>query len=130
SKYPYVCTTYRVAEHEHYLTRWVPYLVEIMPDFFVELPLELAKEKNIQNGDKVKVYSARGEVVGISVVTKRIEPLIVNGKKVWQIGVPLHWGYEGLVKGPLANLLTLTVGDPNAFTPEYKTFLVNISKAI
>ena len=127
SKYPYVCTTYRVAEHEHYLTRWVPYLVEIMPDFFVELPYELAEEKGIQNGGKVKVSSARGEVVGIAVVTKRIEPLIVNGKKVWQIGVPLHWGYEGLVKGPLANLLTLTVGDPNAFTPEYKTFLVNIS---
>ena len=54
SEFPYVATTYRVTEHEHFVTMHVPYLVEAMPDFFVELPVELAEEKGITNGGKVK----------------------------------------------------------------------------
>jgi formate dehydrogenase major subunit len=135
SEFPYVATTYRVTEHEHYVTQNVPYLVEAMPDFFIELPVELAKKKGIVNGGKVKVRSKRGEVIGIAIVTKRMRPLKVGqGKVVYQVGIPLHWHYAGGngAKGErptMANLLTPYIGDANVRTPEYKGFLVDVEKA-
>ena len=138
SEFPYVATTYRVTEHEHFVTQNVPYLIEAMPDFFVELHPDLAKEKGIENGGKVKVRSKRGEVVGIAMVTKRITPLKVAGKTVYQIGIPVHWHFasgKGLEQGKIrptpemANLLTPYVGDANVRTPEFKGFLVDVEKA-
>jgi formate dehydrogenase major subunit len=135
SEFPYVATTYRVTEHEHYVTQNVPYLVESMPNFFVELPVELAKAKGVINGGKVKVRSKRGEVVGIAIVSKRIRPLRVGGKTVYQIGIPVHWHFAaGPGAGPgrppeMANILTPYVGDANVRTPEFKGFLVDIEKA-
>jgi formate dehydrogenase major subunit len=133
--FPYVATTYRVTEHEHYVTQHVPYLVEAMPDFFVELPVELAEEKGVTNGGRVKVRSKRGEVEGVAIVTKRMRPLRVGDNKVvYQVGIPVHWHYEsgtGEEKdtASMANLLTPYIGDANVRTPEYKGFLVNIEKA-
>jgi formate dehydrogenase major subunit len=132
--YPYVATTYRVTEHEHYVTQNVPYLVEAMPDFFVEIPVELAEEKGIENGGRVRVMSKRGEVEGVALVTKRMRPLRVgDGKVVYQVGIPVHWHYaggkgEGEATPMMANLLTPYIGDANVRTPEYKGFLVNIEK--
>jgi formate dehydrogenase major subunit len=133
--FPYVATTYRVTEHEHYVTQHVPYLVEAMPEFFVELPVELADEKGISNGGRVKVRSKRGEIEGVALVTKRMRPLKVGANKiVYQIGIPLHWHYESGTgehahSSAMANLLTPYIGDANVRTPEYKGFLVNIEKA-
>jgi formate dehydrogenase major subunit len=139
SEFPYVATTYRVTEHEHFVTQNVPYLVESMPDFFVELPVELAKEKGVVNGGKVRVRSKRGEVVGVAIVSKRMRPLRVAGKTVYQVGIPVHWHYaagkgagleDGHSKAPeMANLLTPYVGDANVRTPEFKGFLVDVEKA-
>ena len=134
-EFPYVATTYRVTEHEHYVTQNVPYLVEAMPDFFVELPVELAAKKGIKNGGRVKVRSKRGEVEGVAIVTKRMRPLnIGQGKVVYQVGIPLHWNYaagkDSLTRKPeMANLLTPYIGDANVRTPEYKGFLVDVQKA-
>lgn len=134
-EFPYVATTYRVTEHEHYVTQHVPYLVEAMPDFFIELPIELAKEKGITNGGKVRVRSTRGEVEGVAMVTKRMRPLKVGqGKVVYQVGIPVHWHYAGGKNGGLetttgmANMLTPYVGDANTFTPEFKGFLVDVER--
>jgi formate dehydrogenase major subunit len=128
-KFPYVATTYRLVEHEHYVTMNVPYLVEAQPDMFVEIPTELAKEKGIRNGGTVRVRSMRGVIDAVAVVTKRLAPLQVNGKTVYQIGIPLHWGYVGIKSGGMANMLTNFVGDANARTPAFKAFLVDIEKA-
>ena len=127
-QFPYVATTYRVTEHEHYVTMNVPYLVEAMPDMFVEIPVELAQEKGIVNGGRVKVRSLRGEIEAVAVVTKRMKPLQVNGKTVYQVGIPIHWGYVGIHKGGMGNTLTNFVGDANARTPAFKAFLVNVEK--
>jgi formate dehydrogenase major subunit len=133
SEFPYVATTYRVTEHEHFVTQNVPYLVESMPDFFIELPVELAEQKGVVNGGKVRVRSKRGEVVGVAIVSKRIRPLRVGGKTVYQVGIPVHWHFaagKGAGKAPeMANLLTPYVGDANVRTPEFKGFLVDIEKA-
>ena len=127
--FPYACTIYRVVEREHFVTSNVPLLVETMPDFFVELPEGLAAEKEIPNGSQVRVWSKRGEVQGTAIVTKRIKPLRVNGKVVWTVGIPVHWGFVGLTQGSMANLLTPFVGDANTRCPEFKSFLVNVERA-
>ena len=128
--FPYACTIYRVVEREHFVTSNVPLLVETMPDFFVEVPEGLAAEKGIPNGSQVRVWSKRGEVQGTAIVTKRIKPLRVNGKVVWTVGIPVHWGFVGLTQGSMANLLTPFVGDANTRCPEFKSFLVNLEQAI
>jgi formate dehydrogenase major subunit len=132
-KFPIVCTTYRLTEHFHYWTKHQTggVLNEIAPGFFVEIPEALAHEKGIANGSKVRVTSARGAIEGTAMVTKRLPALNIDGKRVWQIGFPIHWGYAAAEghRGPLANFLTASVGDPNTWTPEYKAFLVNLEKA-
>jgi formate dehydrogenase major subunit len=73
--------------------------------------------------------SKRGAMVCKAWVSKRMRPLMVDGKPVHVIGVPLHWGFTGQArKGYGANTLTPSVGDANTQTPEFKAFLVNIEK--
>ena len=131
--FPIVCTTYRLTEHFHYWTQHQHKgrLNQLQPGFFVEIPEGLAREKGIANGSQVKVISARGQIEGVAMVTRRLAPLKVDGKDVWQIGFPIHWGYAGDPShtGPLANLLTPSAMDPNTWTPEYKAFLVRLEKA-
>lgn len=134
--YPYIATSYRLTEHEHYVTQHVPLLVGLQPEPFVELSVQLAGEKGIQTGDRVRVSSARGKLEVLALVTKRLQPLTVDGKTVHQVGIPIHWGFVGIAadndpnKGAnwLANALTPFVGDANARTPEFKAFLVNVER--
>ena len=130
-KYPIVCSTYRVCEHWQggQMTRNMPWLIEMMPEPFVEISEELAAEKGIVNGEKVIVESTRGQVYLVAIVTKRFKPFQMNGKKVHQVGIPWHWGFTGLSTGDSANSLTPHVGDANTMIPEYKAFLVNVRKA-
>jgi formate dehydrogenase major subunit len=134
--FPYIATSYRLTEHEHYVTQHVPHLVQLQPEPFVEIPEELAQTKGIKSGDKVRVSSKRGKIEVLALVTKRLGPLKVAGQTVYQIGIPIHWGYTGIPadrdpnKGRywMANALTPFVGDANARTPEFKAFLVNLER--
>ena len=94
------------------------------------MPAELAAEKGIETGDHVRVWSKRGKVEVRAVVTKRLGALQIDGKKIYHIGIPIHWGYVGIntSKHWVANALTPFVGDANTRTPEFKSFLVNIEK--
>ncbi len=128
--FPYVGTTYRLTEHFHYWTKQSQINAIMQPEQFVEIGEELAKEKGIAIGDKVKVRSNRGFIKAVAVVTKRIKALDVDGQKVHTIGIPIHYGFKGATKpGFITNTLTPFVGDANTQTPEYKAFLVNIEKA-
>ncbi|MDX6440163.1 MAG: formate dehydrogenase major subunit [Gaiellaceae bacterium] len=129
-EFPYVATTYRLTEHEHYVTQHVERLVALQPEAFVELPAALADEKGIKTGDMVRVFSKRGKMEVRALVTKRLGALTIDGKKVFQIGIPIHWGYVGINTGDhwLANALTPFVGDATVRTPEFKAFLVNLEK--
>ena len=135
AEYNIVCTTYRLTEHYHYWTKNNPMNVELIPEPFVEIPVELAEEKGIKGTDKVKVISARGTYIAKAFVTRRLKPLLIDGKKVYPIGLPIHQGFRGIdedegrnARTP-ANLLTPAVTDPNAHTPETKGFLVKLEKA-
>jgi formate dehydrogenase major subunit len=129
-EYPYVATSYRLTEHEHYVTQHVERLVKLQPEAFVEIPDELASEKGIETGDMVRVFSKRGKLEVRALVTKRLGALTIDGRKTFQIGIPIHWGYVGIKTGDhwLANALTPFVGDATVRTPEFKAFLVNVEK--
>jgi formate dehydrogenase, alpha subunit, proteobacterial-type len=130
-----VCTTYRLTELYHYWTKNNPMNVQLVPEPFVEIGAEMANEMGITGGEKVKVSSIRGEYIAKAMVTKRIKPMMIDGKKVHQIGIPIHQGFRGIKEDEskdartLVNLLTPTVYDPNAYTPEFKGFLVKLEKA-
>jgi formate dehydrogenase major subunit len=130
-----ICTTYRLTEHYHYWTKNNPMNVQLVPEPFVEIPAELAAELGLQGGERVKVTSMRGAYVAKAMVTKRIRAMMVDGKKTYQIGIPIHWGYRGIAEDEgktarmPANVLTPAVIDPNAKTPEFKGFLVKLEKA-
>jgi len=129
-----VCTTYRLTEHYHYWTKNNPMNVQLVPEPFVEIPEEMARERGIDGGDRVKVESARGEYIAKAMVTKRIKAMMIDGKKTYQIGIPIHWGFRGIAEDEgktartPANLLSPPVIDPNAYTPEFKGFLVKVTK--
>jgi formate dehydrogenase major subunit len=131
AKFPYVCTTYSCTEHwcSGALTRWQAWLLEAMPELYVEIGDQLAKEKGIENGKRVRVSSVRGNVECVAMVTKRFRPFLVEGKTVHQVGLPFNYGWlhpkDG---GDSTNFLTPTVGDANTFCPEYKAFMVNVTK--
>jgi formate dehydrogenase major subunit len=130
SEFPHTATTYRLTEHFHFWTKHTRLNAIVQPQQFVEISESLAGEVGVVAGDSVKVSSKRGYIIAVAVVTKRIKPLMIDGKKVELVGVPLHWGFKGVTKpGYLANTLTPSVGDANSQTPGFKTFLVKVEKA-
>lgn len=130
-RYPIVLTTYSMTEHwcGGGETRFVPALLEAEPQLYVEMSEELAKEKNIKNGDPVVVESARGRVEAIAMVTIRMRPFKIGGKTIHEIGMPFAFGWFSPGTGDATNRLTPCVGDPNTCIPEYKACCVNIKKA-
>ena len=130
-QFPIVCTTFRLTEHWQAgaMSRNLPWLAEAQPELFIEIGKELAAEKGIRGGERVIVASARGQATAMAVVTGRWRPLTIDGKKVHQVGLPWHYGWQGLAVGDIANNLTPHVGDGNTMIPEYKAFLVDIRKA-
>jgi formate dehydrogenase major subunit len=126
--YPIVVSTYRLTEHylSGSMSRWLPWLAELMPELFVEMSHELAEEKSVTNGDWVTVVTARGEVEGRALVTHRMRPFTINGKTVHEIGIPWHWGYQGLASGDVTNDISALVADPNVSIHEGKVFSCNL----
>jgi formate dehydrogenase major subunit len=129
-RYPYVITTYRLTEHylAGAMSRWNSWLTELMPELFIELSPELAKEKEIQSKDWVAIITARGRIRARALVTYRLRPLRIGGRMLHQVGMPWHWGWQGLVTGDVVNELTPMVGDPNVSIHEAKAFLCNVEK--
>src|SRR5213082_1977535 len=61
--YTVVCTTYRLTELYHYWTKNNPMNVQLIPEPFVEISVEMANEMGFTGGEKVKVSSIRGEYI-------------------------------------------------------------------
>ena len=130
SRYPYLITTYRLTEHHSGAspTRMVPSTAELQPEGFAEIPPELAKEKGIRNLDWVVLSTVRGEIETRVLVTERLRPFEINGRRVYQIGMPWHYGWQGYATGDIANTLTAIVGDPNTTIHEGKAFTCDLRK--
>jgi formate dehydrogenase major subunit len=129
--FPYVLSTYRLTEHHlsGVMSRWLPWLAELQPELFCEISPELAAEKGIKNTDDVRVITPRGEILAKALVTGRLQPMQVAGQTIHHVGLPWHWGYQGLVTGSVVNNLSLMVGDPNVSIHEGKSFVCNVEKA-
>jgi formate dehydrogenase major subunit len=131
-KYPYILTTYRLTEHHAAgMSRHVPWLSELFFGHFAEIGPEMAKELGLQNGDMITVETPRAKIKTRALVTERIKPFMINGKKVYQVGIPWHWGYEGVMKsarGDITNDLVANLGDPTTFIQESKALLCNVRK--
>ena len=130
-EYPLVATTFRLVEHWQTgsLTRNTPWLSELMPNMFIELSEELARQKGIKNGHRVLVSSKRGEIEAVACVTKRLKPMKVGNKYVHVVGMPWQFGFKGYATGDPANRLTPSVGCANTTIPEYKAFLCDVRRA-
>jgi formate dehydrogenase major subunit len=118
--FPYVVTTYRLTEHftAGGMTRWLPYLAELQPAFFCEVSPELAAERELEHNGWATIVTARGVVEARVLVTDRMTPLRVQGRTVHQIGMPYHWGPNGLTTGDVL--------DPNVHIQEVKAWTADI----
>ena len=129
-RYPYAITTYRLTEHHSggIPTRMVFSTAELQPEGFVEIPPELAVEKGVANLDWVVVETARGRIEVRALVSRRLRPLLIDGRRIYQIGMPWHFGWQGYATGAVANTLTAIIGEPNTTIHEGKAFTCNLYK--
>jgi formate dehydrogenase major subunit len=127
-RYPFVFTTYRLTEHHTAggMSRTLPVLSELQPEFFCEVSPELAAERGLEHGGWATIVSARATIEARVLVTTRVKPLRVRGRTVHQIGIPYHWGRNGLSTGDSANDLLSVVLDPNVHIQEAKAATCDI----
>ncbi|MEN6617620.1 MAG: molybdopterin dinucleotide binding domain-containing protein [Syntrophorhabdus sp.] len=109
-------------------TRMIPVVAELQPAGFIEIPTEMAEEQGIANLDWVVVSTARGSIEARALVTRRLRPFKVDGRMIFQVGMPWHFGWQGYATGEIVNTLTPIVGDPNTTIHEGKAFTCNVRK--
>jgi formate dehydrogenase major subunit len=127
--FPYVVTTYRLTEHHTAgaMSRNLSRLAELQPELFCEVSPALAAERGLQNGGWATIVTARAAIEARVLVTGRLRPLRIPGEGViHQVGLPYHWGSEGLVTGDSVNDLLPFVLDPNVFIQESKAATCDI----
>lgn len=127
-EFPIVATNYRLTEHylSGPMSRFDSWLNELQPGMFFEISPELAAEKGIKHGDWMVVWNLRAALEAKAMVTHRMHPLEVNGKRLHQIGMPIHWGWAGETVGAAVNDLTSISADSNVSMHEAKSFTVNV----
>ena len=123
--FPFVVTTYRLTEHHTAggMSRWLPYLAELQPEFFCEVSPQLAAERGLEHRGWATIVTARTAIEARVLVTDRIVPLTVGGRVIHQIGLPYHWGVGGggaIVSGDSANDVLGVALDANVLIQESK----------
>jgi formate dehydrogenase major subunit len=126
--FPYVVTTYRLTEHHTAggMSRFLPYLSELQPEFFCEVSPELAAERGLVHKGWATIVTARAAIEARVLVTDRMSALTVGGRVLHQIGLPYHWGANGLSRGDSANDLAHLALDPNVHIQEVKAYTADI----
>ncbi len=116
-EFPLILTTGRVVYQ--YLsgnqTRRIGFLVQQCPEPYVEIHPETAQRMKINDGERVKVISRRGNGFFPALVVRTIRPDTIF--------IPYHWGEE-----LAANQLTNPALDPTSKIPEYKACAARIEK--
>jgi len=115
--FPYVFTTYRLTEHHTSgaMSRTLPYLTELQPEPFCEVSPRLAAERGLVHGDWATIVTARTAIEARVLVTERLRSLRLGDRFVEQVGLPYHWGSNGLSRGDSANDLVNVTMDPNVY---------------
>ncbi len=130
-RFPHILTTYRLTEHHTAggMSRTLPHLAELQPELFAEISPELAAEAGVRNGEVVRVSTARGSITARALVTARMPPLDVAGRRVHHVGLPYHWGRRGLVTGDVVNDLVAMSEEPNVRIFESKGISCRLERA-
>jgi formate dehydrogenase major subunit len=121
--FPYIFTTYRLTEHHTAggMSRTLSRLAELQPELFCEVSPALAAQRGLENGGWATIITARAAIEARVLVTRRMRPLrLADGAVVHQVGLPYHWGSQGLVTGDVVNDLLPFALDPNVLIQESK----------
>jgi formate dehydrogenase major subunit/formate dehydrogenase alpha subunit len=115
-EYPLVLITGRIREHYNNgsMTRRSVGIAEIVPEELVEISRGDAAALGIENGDRVRVVSRRGEISVRAKVTER--------SQLGNVFMTFHH------ENALTNILTAGFRDPITGTPEYKSCAVKVEK--
>lgn len=115
-EYPFILSTGRVLYHWHggTMTRRSK-LDDIYPEATVELHPEDATDLAVEEGDRIRVTSRRGQIEVKALVTERSPRGVAF--------IPFHFAEAA------ANELTLDARDPQAKIPDYKVCAVHIARA-
>jgi formate dehydrogenase major subunit len=126
--FPFVTTTYRLTEHHTAggMSRFLPYLAELQPAFFCEVSPQLAAERGLDHLGWATIITARSAIEARVLVTERMQPLVVQGRTLHQVGLPWHWGPNGYTTGDAANELAHLALDPNVHIQEVKAMACDI----
>lgn len=116
-EYPFIMTTGRMLYHYNAgaMTQRTEGLNELCSTSYIEMHRADAKALGINNGDRVKVASRRGEIETVAVVGERVN--------YGQVFMTFHFE-DGNV-----NYLTNPVTDSFARVPEFKVCAVRIQRA-
>ncbi len=120
--FPFAFTTYRLTEHHTAggMSRHLPLLSELQPGFFIEVSPQLARHRDLEHLGWATVVTARSAIEARVLVTDRIRPLRLGDRDLHQIGIPYHWGGNGITTGDAANDLLGVELDPNVHIQESK----------
>jgi formate dehydrogenase major subunit len=115
--FPFVYTSYRLTEHHTAgaMSRTLPYLTELQPEPFCEVSPRLARERGLEHGEWVTIITARTAIEARVLVTERLRSLRLGDRWVEQVGLPYHWGRNGITQGDSANDLVNITMDPNVY---------------
>jgi formate dehydrogenase major subunit len=114
-EYPFVLTTGRLEEHYNTGTMSTrsPTLLRKTPENFVDVNPEDAERLGVEDGERIRLRSRRGEIEIKARVTEDVKPGIL-------------WSTDHFPEAPI-NELTNDVLDPVAKIPEYKAAAAQIS---
>ncbi len=115
--FPYVYTTYRLTEHHTAgaMSRTLPLLSELQPEPFCEVSPRLARERGLEHGEWATIVTGRTAIEARVLVTERMRSLRLGTQWVEQVGLPYHWGPNGISRGDSANDLVNVTMDPNVY---------------
>ena len=116
SDYPLVLNTGRVLQHWHTgtMTRRAKALDAMVPEALLEMTTEDMASLNVEDGERVRVVSRRGEIT---------VKVAASGKpSTGSVFLPFHF------KEAAANLLTIDALDPYGKIPEFKFCAVRVEK--
>jgi formate dehydrogenase alpha subunit len=116
-EYPYFLTTGRMFAHYHTgtMTRASGHLDTEQKTGYVEIHPEDAANLLVNDGDRVKLATRRGEIEAPARISNKVKPGLLF--------VPFHFAENS------ANVLTNSAFDPAAKIPEYKVCAAKIEKA-
>jgi formate dehydrogenase major subunit len=120
--FPFALMTYRIAEHHTAggMSRFLPHLAELAPEFFVEVSPDLAALRGLRHADWATIITMRTAIEARVLVTDRVADQAIDGRVVHTVGLPYHWGPNGIARGDAANEVMPIVLDRNTHISEFK----------